>query len=95
MEVQFGTLDVFKCTHGHDVLNLCKQLAENAVALYVVMRRISKPGIPPYLPGRIDLMQEFFTGISLITGGLFIHIDCIRLVSEVKRFLNIYYVDYI
>ena len=96
-EVQFGTLDIFKCTHGHDVLNLCRQLAGNAVALYVVMRRTSKLVIPPYLPssGRhIDLMEEFFTGISLMTGGQFIHIKSVKLVSEVKRFLSIYCVDY-
>lgn len=86
LEVQFGTLDIFKCTHGHDVLNLCRQLAENAVALYVVMRRTSKLGIPPYLPnsGRcIDLMKEFFTGISLMTGGQFIYSESVKLVSEV------------
>lgn len=98
LEVQFGTLDIFKCTHGHDVLNLCRQLAENAVALYVVMRGTSKLGIPPYLPSsgrRIDLMTEFLTGISLMTGGQFIYIETVKLVSEVKRFLNIYCVDYI
>ena len=96
-EVQFGTLDIFKCTHGHDVLNLCRQLAGNAVALYVVMRRTSKLVIPPYLPSsgrRIDLMEEFFTGISLMTGGQFIYIKSVKLVSEVKSFLSFYCVDY-
>ena len=97
LEVQFGTLEIFKCPHGHDVLNLCRQLAGNAVALYVVMRRTSKLVIPPYLPSsgrRIDLMEEFFTGISLMTGGQFISIKSVKLVSEVKRFHSIYCVEY-
>ena len=86
LEVQFGTLDIFKCTHGHDVLSLCTQLAANAVTLYVVLCRSSKPGIPLYLPYsgcRIDLMAEFFTGISLMTGGQFIYSESVKLVSEV------------
>ena len=86
LEVQVGTLDIFKCTctHGHDVLSLCRQLAANAVTLYVVMS--SKPGIALYLPNsgrRIDLMAEFFTGISLMTGGQFIYSESVKLVSEV------------
>ena len=88
LEVQVGNLEIFKCTctHGHDVLHLCRQLAENAVTLYVVMRRSSRPGIPLYLPNsgrRIDLMAEFFTGISLMTGGQFIYSESVKLVSEV------------
>ena len=86
LDVQFGNLDIFKCTHGHDVLSLCRQLAANAVTLYVVLCRSSKPGIPPYLPNsgrRIDLMAEFFTGISLMTGGLFIYSESVKVVSEV------------
>ena len=87
LEVQVGTLDIFKCTctHGHDVLSLCRQLAANAVTLYVVMRG-SKPGIALYPPNsgrRIDLMAEFFTGISLMTGGQFIYSESVKLVSEV------------
>ena len=89
LEVPVGTLDIFKCTctNGHDVLSLCRQLAANAVALYVVMRG-SKPGMPLYLPNsgrRIDLMAEFFTGISLMTGGQFIYSESVKLVSEVIR----------
>ena len=88
LEVQVGTLDIFKCTctHGHDVLSLCRQLAANAVTLYTVVMRSSKPGIPLYLPNsgrRIDLMAEFFTGISLMTGGQFINTESVKLVSEV------------
>ena len=90
LEVQVGTLDIFKCTcaNGHDVLSLCRQLAANAVTLYVVLCRSSKPGIPPYLRNsgrRIDLMAEFFTGISLMTGGQFIYSESVKLVSEVIR----------
>ena len=89
LEVQVGTLDIFKCTcaHGHDVLNLCRQLAENTVTLYVVMWS-SWPVIPLYLRNygrRIDLMAEFFTGISLMTGGQYIYSESVKLVSEVIR----------
>ena len=89
LEVQVGTLDIFKCTctRDHDVLSLCRQLAANAVTLYVVMRS-SNPRIPLYLPNsgpRIDLMAEFFTGISLMTGGQFIFSESVGLVSEVIR----------
>ncbi|CAH3188528.1 unnamed protein product [Porites lobata] len=90
LDVQFGNLDIFKCTHGHDVLSLCRQLAANAVTLYVVLCRSSKPGIPPYLPNsgrRIDLMAEFFTGISLMTGGLFIYSESVKVVSEIISYI--------
>ena len=87
LEIHSGTLDIFKCTctNGHDVLSLCRQLPANGVTLNVVMRG-SKPGIPLYPPNsgrRIDLVAEFFTGISLITGGEFIYSESVKLVSEV------------
>lgn len=86
LEAQSRNLDIFKCTHGHDVMGLCRQLAENSVALYTVLRKTLKSApAATYLPNsaHIDMMAEFFTGISLMTGGQFIYSQTVKLVSEI------------
>ena len=80
-----ATLEIFKCEHGHDVMKLCRQLAGNSVTLYTVAVAMSKPA-PSYLPDPVlALMADFFTGISLKTGGQFIQIQNIKLISEVNK----------
>lgn len=83
-----ATLEIYKCEHGFDVMELCKQLAENSVTLYTVMT--SQP-VPTYLPDPAHaFVADFFTGISLKTGGQFIQIQNIKLISEVKSLLHVY-----
>ena len=86
---QRTTLEIFQCEHGHDVMKLCRQLAVNSFTLYTVA--ISQP-VPAYLPEPAHvLMTDFFTGISLKTGGQFFQIQNIKLISEVRTVsLNIY-----
>lgn len=89
LEVQSATLDIFKCTHGHDVMVLCKQLQRNSVTLYTVMRKTCKPEVATYLPvlsaRNTELMVGFFTGLSLKTGGQFIYSKSVKLISQVKK----------
>lgn len=89
LEFQSATLDIFKCTHGHDVMALCRQLQRNSVTLYTVMRKTCKPEAATYLPlfsaKNADLMVGFFTGLSLKTGGQFIYSKSVRLFSQVKK----------
>lgn len=85
-----ATLEIYKCEHGFDVMELCKQLAENSVTLYTVMT--SQP-VPTYLPDPAHaFMADFFTGISLKTGGQFIQIQNIKLISEVKNLKSLLHV---
>lgn len=83
-----ATLEIFRCEHGHDVMKLCRQFAGNSVTLYTVaVAAISKP-VPSYVPDpALALTADFFTGISLSTGGQFIQIQNIKLISEVKKCL--------
>ena len=82
-----ATLEIFKCEHGHDVMKLCRQLSGNSVTLYTVAMAMSQP-LPSYLPDpALALMADFFTGISLKTGGQFIQIQNVKLISEVMKFL--------
>ncbi|KAJ7373677.1 hypothetical protein OS493_011286 [Desmophyllum pertusum] len=79
-----ANLEIYKCEHGFDVMKLCKQLTENSVTLYTVMT--SQP-VPTYLPDPAHaFMADFFTGISLKTGGQFIQIQNIKLISEVVMY---------
>lgn len=79
-----ATLEIYRCEHGHDVMKLCRQLAGNAVTLYTVTVATSQP-VPNYLADHpaVALMTDFFTGISLMTGGQYIQTRNIKLVSEV------------
>lgn len=81
-----ATLEIYRCEHGHDVMKLCRQLAENAVTLYTVTVATSQP-VPNYLADHpaVALMTDFFTGISLLTGGQYIQTRNIKLVSEVRK----------
>ncbi|KAL9955973.1 hypothetical protein ACROYT_G037382 [Oculina patagonica] len=82
-----ATLEIFKCEHGHDVMKLCRQLSGNSVTLYTVaVAALSKP-VPSYLPDpALALMADFFAGISHSTGGQFIQIQNIKLISEVVMY---------
>ena len=79
-----ATLEIYRCEHGHDVMKLCRQLAENSVTLYTVTVAIQP--VPNYLADHAALafMADFFTGISFMTGGQHIQIQNIKLISEVK-----------
>ena len=81
-----AALEIYKCEHGHDVMKLCRQLAENAVTLYTVTVATSQP-VATYLadPSALALMEDFFTGISFMTGGQYIQIQNIKLISEVRN----------
>jgi len=82
-----GTLDIYRCEHGHDVMKLCRQLAGNAVTLYTVTVAMSQP-VPNYFADHpaLALMTDFLTGISHMTGGRYIHIQNIKLISEVTKY---------
>lgn len=81
---QRTNLDIFECEHGHDVMKLCQQLTKNYVTLHTIVT--SQP-VPTYLPDLAhDLMTDFFTGISLKTGGKFFQIPDIRLLSQVAMY---------
>jgi len=81
-----ATLEIYRCEHGHDVMKLCRQLTENAVTLYTVTVATSQP-VPNYLADHpaFALMADFFTGISYMTGGQYIQIQNIKLISEVRK----------
>ena len=81
-----ANLEIYRCEHGHDVMKLCRQLAENAVTLYTVTVATSQP-VSSYLADHpaLALMADFFTGISFMTGGQYIQIQNIKLVSEVRN----------
>ena len=85
-----ATLEIFKCEHGHDVMKLCRQLQGNSVTLYTVTVALTSQPVPNYLPDpALILMADFFTGISLKTGGQYIQLWNIKLISEVKnRYLH-------
>ena len=81
-----ATLEIYRCEHGHDVMKLCKQLVENAVTLYTVTVATSQ-SVPNYLAesSALALNEDFFTGISFMTGGQYIQLKDIRLISEVRN----------
>lgn len=77
-----GNLDIFRCNHGHDVTKLCDKLAENSVTLYTILGKGKKPGA--LVPGPAhQLMEAFYTGISLKTGGQFISTQNTKLISPI------------
>ena len=79
---QRKTLENFQCEHGHDVVKLCHQLTKNYVTLHTIV--ISQPE-PAYIPDPAhDLVTDFFTGISLKTGGKFFQISDVKFISEVR-----------
>lgn len=81
---QRTNLEIFECEHGHDVMKLCQQLTKNYVTLHTIV--IPQP-MPAYLPDLAhDLMTDFFTGISLKTGGKFFQIPDVKFISQVARF---------
>lgn len=77
-----ATLEIYRCEHGHDMMKVCRQLAGNGVTLYTVT-----VAVPYYLPDHpaLALMKDFFTGISLMTGGQYIQIRSVELISEVRH----------
>ena len=81
-----ATLEIYKCEHGHDVMKLCRQLTENAVTLYTLTVATSQP-VSNYFADHpaLALMADFFTGISFMTGGQYIQIQNIKLLSEVRN----------
>ena len=65
-----------ECEHGHDVMKLCHQLTKNYVTLHTIV--IPQPE-PAYIPDPAhDLVTDFFTGISLKTGGKFFQIPDVK-----------------
>lgn len=68
------SLGIYNCAHGHDVMKICRQLAENAVTLYTVGISQSKPA------SRLakNPLTDFFAGISLKTGGRYIQTPDVR-----------------
>ncbi|XP_078346074.1 uncharacterized protein LOC144631506 isoform X2 [Oculina patagonica] len=66
------SLDIYNCAHGHDVIKICRQLAENAVTLYTVGISQSNPSLAK------NPLADFFAGISLKTGGRYIETPDVR-----------------
>ena len=61
----------------------------NSVTLYTVMGSTFKHGSSnPPNPAH-DLMADFFTGISVKTGGQFIHTQNLKLIPEVRTTLRV------
>ncbi len=84
---QRNALEVYQCELGHDVMKLSGQIALNGVSICAV-------GIMPLVSGpqNIDqLMVDFFTGITLKTGGLFVQTSHVKHLSEVKA--NIFFLS--
>ncbi|XP_066027018.1 uncharacterized protein [Pocillopora verrucosa] len=80
---QRKTLENFRCEHGHDVMKLCHQLTKNYVTLHTIV--VPQPE-PAYIPDPAhDLVTDFFTGISLKTGGKFFQIPDVKFIFEVAR----------
>lgn len=74
----------YACEHGYDVIQLCRQLLVGGVSLTTTIAK-QKPLDWPYcLISDNDLMEEFFQGISLKTGGQLLKAKDVRQLSEVK-----------
>lgn len=81
LEDHVANLDVFKCPQGHDVTKLCDKLAENSVTLFTVLEKVVKPGAcssPSH-----QVMEAFYSGMSLRTGGQLISTQNAKLISPI------------
>ena len=74
----------YSCEHGYDVIQLCRQLLVGGVSLTTLA--IQKPlDYFSYRPtSDWNLMEEFFQGISLKTGGQLLKAKDVRQLSQVK-----------
>ena len=73
----------YLCEHGYDVIQLCRQLLVGGVSLTTLA--IQKPLDWFYrLTSDKDVMEEFFQGISLKTGGQLLKAKNVTQLSEVK-----------
>lgn len=79
------TLEVYKSTDGYDVMRLIRLLAENGFALYTV--GIKHPLLCDSSDGGSQLISDFLTGISLKSGGSFVQVSSVTLLSEVVDWL--------
>lgn len=81
LEDHVANLDVFKCPQGRDVTKLCDKLAENSVTLFTVLEKVVKPGTcssPSH-----QVMEAFYGGMSLRTGGQLISTQNAKLISPI------------
>lgn len=81
LEDHVANLDVFKCPQGRDVTKLCDKLAENSVTLFTVLEKVVKPGTcssPSH-----QVMEAFYSGMSLRTGGQLISTQNAKLISPI------------
>ena len=82
LEDHVANLDVFKCPQGHDVTKLCDKLAQNSVTLFTVLEKVVKPGTcssPSH-----QVVEAFYSGMSLRTGGQLISTQNAKLISPVR-----------
>lgn len=82
LEDHIANLDVFKCPQGHDVTKLCDKLAENSVTLYTVLEKVVKHGTVHSSPFH-QLVEAFYSGMSLRTGGQLISTQTAKLISPI------------
>ena len=83
LEDHIANLDIFKCPQGHDVTKLCDKLAENSVTLYTVLEKVVKHGTVHSSPFH-QLVEAFYSGMSLRTGGQLISTQTAKLISPVR-----------
>ena len=81
------TLEVYKSTDGYDVMRLIRLLAENGFALYTV--GIKHPLLCDSSDGGSQLISDFLTGISLKSGGSFVQVSSVTLLSEVINYRSV------
>lgn len=74
----------YLCEHGYDVIQLCRQLLVGGVSLTTTIAKQKPLDWPYLLISDKDLMEEFFQGISLKTGGQLLKAKDVRQLSEVK-----------
>lgn len=76
-------LDVFKCPQGHDVTKLCDKLAENSVTLFTILEKAVKPGTGLCSSPSQQVVEAFYSGMSLRTGGQLISTQNAKLISPI------------
>ena len=74
----------YSCEHGYDVIQLCRQLLVGGVSLTTTIAKQKPLDWPYLLISDKDLMEEFFQGISLKTGGQLLKAKDVRQLSQVK-----------
>ena len=63
---------------------LCDKLAENSVTLYTVLEKVVKHGTVVYPSLPQQLVEAFYAGMSLKTGGQLISTQDAKLISPVR-----------